>query len=53
MVESSAGRGTVRGARFESDEPPERGCHAAQTLKKPVPVRTSATLNGRDLSLSP
>ncbi len=29
----------------------ERGCHAEQTFKKPVPVRTSATLNGRDLSL--
>lgn len=27
----------------------ERGCHAEQTLRKPIPVRTSATLNGQPL----
>ena len=30
----------------------ERGCHAEQTFRKPVPVRTTATLNGEDLRLS-
>jgi len=29
----------------------ERGCHAEQTFRKPVPVRTTATLNGEDLRL--
>ena len=29
----------------------ERGCHAEQTFRKPVAVRTSATLNGQDLPL--
>ena len=29
----------------------ERGCHAAQTFRKPIPVTTSATLNGKTLAL--
>ena len=29
----------------------ERGCHAEQTFRKPVPVTTSATLNGKKLEL--
>jgi len=30
----------------------ERGCHAEQTFRKPVPVSTTATLNGKKLELS-
>lgn len=29
----------------------ERGCHSAQTIRNPVPVRLSATLNGVTLEL--
>ena len=29
----------------------ERGCHAAQTFRRPIPVTTSATLNGKKLEL--
>jgi hypothetical protein len=29
----------------------ERGCHAEQTMRKPIPVATSATLNGKKLEL--
>ena len=29
----------------------ERGCHAEQTLRKPIPVKTRATLNGEALEL--
>lgn len=29
----------------------ERGCHAEQTIRKPIPVTTSATLNGKKLDL--
>jgi uncharacterized OsmC-like protein len=29
----------------------ERGCHAEQTMRKPIPVATSATLNGKKLAL--
>lgn len=29
----------------------ERGCHAEQSFRKPVPVRTIATLNGAPLAL--
>jgi hypothetical protein len=28
-----------------------RGCHAEQTIRKPVPVKTTATLNGEVLDL--
>jgi organic hydroperoxide reductase OsmC/OhrA len=27
----------------------ERGCHAEQTLRQPIPVKTSVTLNGQSL----
>lgn len=29
----------------------ERGCHAEQTFRKPIPVKTIATLNGEKLEL--
>ena len=29
----------------------ERGCHAEQTLRKPIPVKTTARLNGEALDL--
>ncbi len=29
----------------------ERGCHAEQTFRAPVPLRTSAILNGEELSV--
>ena len=29
----------------------ERGCHAGQTFRKPIPVTTTATLNGKKLDL--
>ncbi len=29
----------------------ERGCHAEQTFRKPIPVETTATLNGKKLEL--
>jgi uncharacterized OsmC-like protein len=29
----------------------ERGCHAAQTFRNPIPVSTTATLNGKKLEL--
>ncbi len=29
----------------------ERGCHAEQSLRKPIPVKTSAKLNGEALDL--
>ena len=29
----------------------ERGCHAAQTIRKPIPVKTTARLNGEALDL--
>lgn len=29
----------------------ERGCHAAQTMRKPIPVKTTALLNGEALEL--
>jgi organic hydroperoxide reductase OsmC/OhrA len=29
----------------------ERGCHAEQTFRNPVPVTTAATLNGKKLEL--
>ena len=29
----------------------ERGCHAEQTMRKPIPVTTSAILNGKKLDL--
>jgi organic hydroperoxide reductase OsmC/OhrA len=29
----------------------ERGCHAEQTLRNPIPVTTSVTLNGKKLEL--
>ena len=29
----------------------ERGCHAEQSLRNPVPVTTTATLNGKRLEL--
>jgi hypothetical protein len=29
----------------------ERGCHAEQTFRRPVPVTTTATLNGHPLAL--
>ena len=29
----------------------ERGCHAEQTLRNPIPVATTATLNGTKLEL--
>ena len=29
----------------------ERGCHAEQTMRQPVPVTMSATLNGKKLEL--
>ena len=29
----------------------ERGCHAEQTLRNPIPVTTTALLNGRKLDL--
>jgi hypothetical protein len=29
----------------------ERGCHAEQTFRKPIPVTTSAVLNGKQLEL--
>ena len=31
----------------------ERGCHAEQTFRKPVPVKTTAILNGETLELHP
>ena len=37
------------GAAFQ--EVAERGCHAEQSFRKPVPVRTTATLNGAPLAL--
>ena len=30
----------------------ERGCHAEQTLRVPVQIRTSATLNGEEIRLT-
>jgi len=30
----------------------QRGCHAEQTFRQPVPVTTSATLNGKKIELS-
>ena len=29
----------------------ERGCHAEQSLRTPIPVKTSAILNGQELPL--
>jgi len=29
----------------------ERGCHADQTFRKPIPVTTTATLNGKKLDV--
>ncbi len=29
----------------------ERGCHAEQTLRRPIPVKTTARLNGEPLDL--
>ncbi|MCH7570340.1 MAG: OsmC family protein [Deltaproteobacteria bacterium] len=29
----------------------ERGCHASQTFRKPIPVTTTATLNGKKLDV--
>jgi organic hydroperoxide reductase OsmC/OhrA len=29
----------------------ERGCHAEQTLRNPIPVKTTARLNGEALEL--
>ncbi len=29
----------------------ERGCHAEQSLRKPIPVTTTATLNGKKIEL--
>ena len=29
----------------------ERGCHAEQTFRTPIPVKTSAILNGQELPL--
>jgi organic hydroperoxide reductase OsmC/OhrA len=29
----------------------ERGCHAEQTLRQPIPVKTTARLNGQALDL--
>jgi organic hydroperoxide reductase OsmC/OhrA len=29
----------------------ERGCHAEQSFRKPIPVTTTATLNGKKINL--
>ncbi len=29
----------------------ERGCHAEQSFRKPIPVTTTATLNGKKIDL--
>ena len=55
------GRVTIRAVAIQSPAPAEsvrrliahaeRGCHAEQTFRTPIPVKTSAILNGQELPL--